>query len=169
MANLGSEVHRSVRTKVPECDVRIPPAVRWLAYMSTSRWQPHPPVHHAVAQIAAVMKIEGWMIRGAWTRNYLLWRNGRTMREGRLPLIVLPLAYGRLSALQINVFLTVEIIEARSRFRRALNRGPAPDEAEELHAAIRLIGAAEGMIVADPFRLHRETKHALEQMAQRTE
>lgn len=156
MANIGSEVHRSVRAKVPECDVRIPPAARWLAYMSTSRWQPHPPVHPAVAQIAAAMKTEGWMIRGAWTRNYLLWRNGRTMREGRLPLIVLPLAYGRLSALQINVFITVEIIEARSRLQRPHGRDHAPPDAGEIQSVLGIVGAESGVAIADPFRLHRE-------------
>jgi hypothetical protein len=156
MANLGSEVHRSVRTKVPECDVRIPPAVRWLAYMSTSRWQPHPPVHPAVAQVVTTMEAEGWMIRGAWTRNYLLWRNGRTMRERRLPLLVLPLAYGRLSALQINVFLAVEIIEARFRLRRTLHPDHARAEAGELQSVLKLVGAETGVAIADPFRLHRE-------------
>lgn len=124
--------------------------------MSTSRWQPHPPVHPAVAEIATVMEAEGWMIRGAWIRNYLLWRNGRTMRERRLPLLVLPLAFGRLSALQINVFLAVEIIEARFRFNRSTDRAHASAEAAELQLAITLVGGESGVAVADPFRLHRE-------------
>lgn len=101
------------------------------------------------------------MIRGAWTRNYLLWRNGRTMREGRLPLIVLPLAYGRLSALQINVFLAVEIIEARSRLNRSGDGALAPAEAAELQAMTSHVGGEAGVAVADPFRLHRDAALAL--------
>lgn len=161
MTSVSSEVHSSAPDAVPECDLRIPRGTRWLAYMSTSRWQPHPPVHNAVAEIATAMEAEGWMIRGAWTRNYLLWRHGRTMRERRLPLLVLPLAFGRLSALQINVFLAVEIMEARFRFNRSADGALTPAEAAELQAVITLVGSESGVAVADPFRLHREATGGL--------
>lgn len=161
MTSVSSEVHSSARDAVAERDVCIPRVTRWLAYMSTSRWQPHPPVHPAVAEIATAMEAEGWMIRGAWTRNYLLWRNGQTMRERRLPLLVLPLAHGRLPAMQINVFLAVEIIEARFRFNRSTDGAHAPAEAAELQAVITLVGGESGVAVADPFRLHREAAVSL--------
>ena len=83
MTNASSEVQRSAQENVPRLDARIPPGVRWLAYLSTNRWQPHPPVHPAVARMVTALEAENWMIRGAWARNYLLWRNGRTMREAR--------------------------------------------------------------------------------------
>lgn len=162
MTNIASEVRK--RKAVQRLDARIPPAIRWLAYVSTSRWRPHPPVHIAVARMADALEAEGWMIRGGWTRNYLLWRNGRTMREGRLPLLVLPLAFGRLSASQINVFLAVEIIEARSRLRQAFHRDQSPAEAAELRSVLGLIGVETGIMIADPFRAHREAMCALERL-----
>ena len=165
MTSVSSEVHSCAPDAVPARDTRIPRATRWLAYMSTSRWQPRPPVHPAVAKVAAAMEAQGWMIRGAWIRNYLLWRNGRTMRERRLPLLILPLAFGRLSALQINVFLTVEIIEASSKFQRASDHGHAPARAAELQAVLKLVGADTGVVVADPLRLHGDAMHSLERMS----
>ena len=114
--------------------------------------------------MAAAMEAEGWMIREAWTRNYLLWRNGRTMREAPLPLLVLPLAFGRLSALQINVFLAMEIIEAKSRLQRELDRERSLDEASEIQTLLSLLGAETGVIIADPLRVHREAMHVLERL-----
>lgn len=114
--------------------------------------------------MVTALETEDWMIRGAWARNYLLWRNGRTMREARLPLLILPLVFGRLSDIQINVFLTLEVIEAKFRLWRGPDREYAPDAAAEIQAMVSLIGDETGTIVADPFRLHREALHWLERM-----
>ena len=147
MTDAGAEFHKSAQKAVTESDARIPREVRWLAYMSTSRWKPCRPVHPAVSHMAAAMEADGWMIRGAWTRNYLLWRNGRTIVEEHLPLLVLPLAFGHLSPLYINVFITVEIIKARSRLQQARGRDHDPADVGEVQS---------GVAIADPFRLHRE-------------
>ncbi|WP_157384582.1 hypothetical protein [Nitratireductor soli] len=104
------------------------------------------------------------MIRGAWARNYLLWRNGRAVREAPLPLVVLPMAHGPLSALQINVFLTVELMEAKSGLQQGCDRESFPHEAASFQSALDLITAGTGIIIADPFRVHREALHALEQV-----
>ena len=79
------------------------------------------------------------------------------MREARWPLLVLPLAYGRLSALQINVFLIVEIAAARARLGQSLNRGNDSPKAEELLATLGLIASEGGFVVADPLRVHRDS------------
>jgi hypothetical protein len=162
MTHVSGEIHTPDRIAVPHPEPKVPLGIQWLAFLSTNRWRPRPPIHPSVAEIAAGLEAEGWMIRGAWVRNYLLWRNGRTMREARLPLLVLPLSYGDLSALQIDVFLAVELIEARSRFRQAPDRAHPPVEADELQAVIDLVGADAGIVIADPLRLHRQVMRTLE-------
>lgn len=135
-----------------------------MAYLSTSCWRPHFPVHPNVAACAARMETDGWMIRGAWARNYLLWRNGRTMGETQLPLLILPLAYGRLSALQINVFLTVEMMAAKSGLQQGCDRELFSHDTTSFQSVLDLIAAESGITIADPLRIHRETLHILVQM-----
>lgn len=102
------------------------------------------------------------MVRGAWPRNYVLWRNGRTMLEARSPLLVLPLSYGRLSALQVNVFLAVEMVETRIRFEGGQRFRLSAEGEAELDAILDAVAAASGVAVVDPDRLHREAARELE-------
>lgn len=164
MTHTNSEAQALSRPKVCHPDRRVPFGVRWLAYLSTSRWRSNYPVHPNVAACAARMETDGWMIRGAWARNYLLWRNGRTIRETQLPLLILPLAYGRLSTLQINVFLTVEMMEAESGLQQGCDRESFPHEAASFQSALDLIAAETGIIIADPFRIHREALRTVQQV-----
>ena len=145
---LGAKAHGSVR--------EIPPGVRWLAYLTTSVCHPPGSAIPAVASLAQTLALDGWMLRGAWARNYVLWQHGRTIQEARLPMLVLPLHTGHLSALHVNVFLAVELTAARARLDDRPRHGAALQGRGDLAAIMEAIATGMGITVADPGKLHGE-------------
>lgn len=162
MSNVNAQIHASSKVPARTDKRRIPFGIRCLTFLTTSKWRPSEPVHPSVAACANKMASEGWMIRGAWPRNYLLWRNGRTMQEGLLPLVVLPLAHRRLSALQLNIFLAVELKAATERLHSNSRLGLPAFDKDEFEALVDRITAETGLAVTDPQRLHQEAARALE-------
>ena len=127
--------------------------MKCLVHLTTSRWRAPASVYSIVATLAQTMVAEGWILRGAWPRNYALWRNGRTTREAGLPFVVLPIAFGRLTAMQINVFLAVELTNARTRLKGQSDQGSPSSETEELEYILSSIHSASAGV--DPYQLHR--------------
>ena len=104
-------------------DPLMPFSLRTLLHLTTSRWDVHRDVHPELVRRIEAMRADGWWVRTALPRNYVLWRHGRTMRDPRRPVLVLPQSRGSVSTLSWNVFLAVEIVRAKER----LQRGARPD------------------------------------------
>ncbi|UIJ70426.1 hypothetical protein [Aurantimonas sp. HBX-1] len=79
-----------------------------------------------------------------------------------MPMLVLPLAFGRLSALQINVFLAVALTDARARLANGSQRGLSADGKNALATIMAAIASDLWITVADPHRLHGEASAYLE-------
>lgn len=134
----------------------LPPFLRALLHLTTSRLDLDQDVHPALVLRVQSMQEDGWWIRSALPRNYLLWLNGKTMHDPRRPVLVLPQARRSVPPLSWNVFLAVELVRAKER----LHRGARPDLSalalRELTGLIEHIDACSSVRVIDPLRLHRE-------------
>lgn len=134
----------------------MPFSLRALLYLTTSGWEEDGDTHPELARRIEAMRGDGWWVRAAFTRNYVLWRHGRTMRDPRRPVLVLPQSRGRVSPLSWSVFLAVEIVRAKER----LQRGTRPDLSAlalaELDELIAVVAAGSAVRIVDPIRLHRE-------------
>ncbi len=104
-------------------DALMPFRLRTLLHLTTSRWDADRDVHPELVRRIEAMQTDGWWVRTALPRNYVLWRHGRTMRDPRRPVLVLPQSRGSVSTLSWNVFLAVEVVRAKER----LQRGARPD------------------------------------------
>lgn len=143
-------------------DPLMPFSLRTLLHLTTSRWDVHRDVHPELVRRIEAMRADGWWVRAALPRNYVLWRHGHTMRDPRRPVLVLPQSHEGVSKLSWNVFLAVEIVRARER----VQRGSRPDLSTlamaELDEVVGHIAAGSAVRVTDPLRLHREAAARLE-------
>ncbi|MCE7030158.1 hypothetical protein [Jiella avicenniae] len=125
---------------------------RLLLSLTTTPWKPDRPVDPTVARLAAGMAETGWRIRSAEPRNYLLWHCGRTLTQTRCRLVVLPRRFGRLSRVEIDVFLFAEL--AAARWRVSHDTAPLSSAAREARdTCCRAIASRHGWLPFEPERV----------------
>ncbi|SRR5690606_9700409 len=73
----------------PQAVARLLVSTRVLAWLTTSPWCNDPPLTDPVASYLRTLRSEGWMIREASPRNFVIWR-GETLYGRRRKLLVLP-------------------------------------------------------------------------------
>jgi hypothetical protein len=92
------------------------PVTTWiLLLLTTSRWKRDLRVEDFIDHLLQRLVNEGWTVRTAHRRNYLLWRHGRTLRETQLPILVLPSFPAGLAAHEANLLLASEYLRALNR------------------------------------------------------
>lgn len=137
-------------------DALMPFRLRTLLHLTTSRWDVDRDVHPELVRRIEAMRADGWWVRTALPRNYVLWRHGRTMRDPGRPVLVLPQSRGSVSTLSWNVFLAVEIVRAKERVQRGARSDLSALAMAELDRLIECIAAGSALLVIDPLKLHRE-------------
>ncbi|MBI1291876.1 hypothetical protein GC173_11625 [bacterium] len=154
------EVDHSEGTRASTSPIDIntlmPFSLRVLLNLTTRRWGADGDAHPLLIRRIEALRADGWWVRTALPRNYLLWRHGRTMRDLRYPVLILPQSRGDVSTLSWNVFLAVEIVRAKEQ----LQRGGRPEFSAlamaELNDLVEHIAARSAVRVTDPLRLHQE-------------
>lgn len=94
---------------------RLPRGIRLLLVLSTGPWRG---IGHLPAPVAAHVERligEGWTVRQAWHRNFVLWSGGRTLRHSRLPLVVLPYLGRSVEPRDAGIFVLGELLRAELR------------------------------------------------------
>jgi len=124
IANEGRALHE------PQAVARLLVSTRVLAWLTTSPWCNDPPLTDPVASYLRTLRSEGWMIREASPRKFVIWR-GETLYGRRRKLLVLPNRGVRLRPLERSAvaaaLLAPTILRAfdgAPRRGRAQARGP---------------------------------------------
>jgi len=103
---------------------RVGIAFRLLVLASTVPWRHEARLVEPVRARLLALKMEGWMIREASARNFLIWRSA-VCRQGRSRVIVLPSRHIALnrderSAIAIDMLAAAGAIASTSELDRAL-------------------------------------------------
>lgn len=98
----------------PQAIARLPASTWLLAWLTTSPWRNDPPLTEPVARYLDRMTSEGWMIRQASPRNFVIWR-GATPYGRKQKLLVLPGREVRLRTLERSAVATGLVTAAISR------------------------------------------------------
>lgn len=147
-------------TPAQDVDV-LPFRLRVLVVVSTAGLRPPGWLDPAIRTRLAALAAAGWTIRLATPRNYMLWWLGRTLNRTRLPLLVLPLDYGRLDALARNVFVASEILRAEARI--VGREGPVdPALYPDFEHLVGVRAAAGGVAVRDAAAIYARAWREIE-------
>jgi len=139
----------------------VPWRIRLLSVLSTRPWRPGSEVDAEVASLAERMVGQGWMVRGAYPRNYLLWRSSHTLSATTYRLVVLPIVFGRLSDLEINIFLATDLFVAKQR--AALGSADLSEEQSiALDSLCQRLTARSGMALLNRERVYRKAEKEVE-------
>lgn len=152
-----------VSTILSGADTLMPFGLRALLHLTTGRWDTGRDVHPELGRRIEAMRADGWWVRTALPRNYVLWRHGRTMRDPRRPVLVLPQSRRSVSTLSWNVFLAVEIVRAKERLQRAARPDLSTLAMAEISDLVGHLAAGSAVHVTDPLRLHREAAARLKE------
>jgi hypothetical protein len=99
----------------PEAESSVPVAIWILLLLTTSRWKRDVRIEGFINHLLQRLENEGWTVRTAHRRNYLLWRYGRTLRKTRFPILVLPSFPAGLATHEANLLLASECLRALNR------------------------------------------------------
>src|SRR5690554_5725366 len=139
----------------------LPGSIRLLAMISTVQWRPQSRISPAIETLALQMTARGWTIRGAYPRNYLLWRHGRILTATTCRIVVLPIVFGRLSDAEINVFLATELFMARQR-AEAGNAVLTNSQFEELEHFCQRMAVETGLALLNREHVYRKAEKEIE-------
>ncbi|MBB4015737.1 MULTISPECIES: hypothetical protein [Chelatococcus] len=136
----------------------FPWRTRLLLWCSTSPWRGAYASEPEIVDLVERLTAEGWLVRTAYPRNFLLWRHGQVLARGDCRLVVLPRTFGRLSDLEINVFLATEIFRA---WRQHTNNDGRVDWDGQLDRLCQRMAARSGVILSDHSRLYRRAEREI--------
>jgi hypothetical protein len=95
---------------------KLPLSVRLLLFLTTNRWRAEPILYPDIAGSIERLIRNGWTIRTAFGRNFLLWRHGRVQNDTTLPVLVLPSAgHYALQEAEANAFIATELVRSGLR------------------------------------------------------
>lgn len=92
--------------------------LRCLLILTTTPWRPHSSFSPGFMAKTDELQADGWILRGAYWRNHALWNGGRTLREGRAKLVVLPLEMQARSLFEAELLLAHELVRAQLRYEK---------------------------------------------------
>ncbi len=124
----------------------LPASTRLLAWLTTSPWRNDLPLTGPVADYLGKLRSEGWMIRQASPRNFVLWR-GKALYGRRRRLLVLPNREVRLRTLECSAIAAGLVA---SLFQHDVTSPPSDDklaEADRFACALGFLGGMGEMTI----------------------
>lgn len=135
-----------LRASVPADGSRLQPSKaslglrhRWLITLTTSRFRPTRDIAPRFQSPFARYENAGWSLRAASPRNFVCWRDSCLVKEGDLPLAVLPSRQFGLPGEEMAALCLFELLRRETRLG-LLARGLPPRLADEPAAILWLQG-----------------------------
>lgn len=118
-ATQADHARRSVGAKNCNAIAVVPWHLRVLLCMTTAPASAAPCRAATVNTYVTELIADGFVVRAADWRNFLLWRNGTTLRTSKIPVIVLPSATISLAEAHRTILVIAELMQAVARVRKS--------------------------------------------------